>query len=304
MTIEQLQYAVELANHHSLQKTADLLHISKPGLSQAITQLETELGVKVFDRSSNGSFLTNTGKELLPLIRKLLVDHLRLVQRAANLRPDKRAETLRVGYVNIMFQTFIDQYLKLYGAKKIRIAFQQDSPQNIIQQVRDHRLDLGFIDIYSDAPEMVAGLDFLPIYHTKLQLFTMADNPLAAKKRLTIADLRQQKFILFDDPYNVQEFNHLQSLCGPLQIVLKTSDGLTAFKTMKQLGAALVSIRWQIVNSNIGSHDSLVTVPLTGFINDQFTFGWVTNPRYPATSAIRAFIDGVNNELAGQNDGD
>lgn len=297
MTIEQLRYAMELANHHSLQKTADLLHISKPGLSQAITQLENEIGVKIFKRSTNGSFLTNAGKELMPIIQAILFDHLKLIRRAENLKPDQKAATLRIGYVNIMFQTFIDQYLNFYDKKKIRIAFRQDSPQAIIRQVRDHQLDFGFVDIYSDMPAMVAGLDFEPLYKTQLQLFTLADNPLAAKKQLTIDDLRQQKFVLFDDPYNIQEFNHLQSLCGPLQIILKTSDGVTAFETMKKLGAMIVSIRWQLANSNLGYQDKLVAIPLDGYLDDTFTFGWVTNPRYPLKTAARKFIDGVNERL-------
>lgn len=297
MTIEQLRYAMELANHHSLQKTADLLHISKPGLSQAITQLENEIGVKIFERSTSGSFLTSAGKELMPLIQAILLDHLKLIRRAENLKPNQKATTLRIGYVNIMFQTFIDQYLNFYDTKRVRIAFRQGSPQEIIQQVRNHQLDFGFIDIYSSTPAMVSGLNFEPLYKTKLQLFTLADNPLIAKKQLTIDDLRQQKFILFDDPYNIQEFNHLQSLCGPLQIILKTSDSLTAFETMRKVGAMIVAIRWQLANSNLDYQDKLVSIPLDGYLDDTFTFGWVINPRYPLTTVARKFIDGVNERL-------
>ena len=44
MNYEQLLYITELANHHTLQETAELLHISKSGLSQSISQLENEWG--------------------------------------------------------------------------------------------------------------------------------------------------------------------------------------------------------------------------------------------------------------------
>lgn len=58
MNYEQLLYVTELANHQTLQETADFLHISKSGLSQSISQLESELGVQLFKRSHHGTVLT------------------------------------------------------------------------------------------------------------------------------------------------------------------------------------------------------------------------------------------------------
>lgn len=66
---------------------------------------------------------------------------------------------------------------------------------------------------------------------------------------------------------------------------------------MRKLGAMIVSIRWQIANSNLGYQDKLVSIPLDGYLDDTFTFGWVTNPRYPLTAVARKFIDGVNERL-------
>ena len=72
MNFEQLLYAEVLSHHHSLQKAADVLHISKSGLSLAISQLEDELGVQLFERSSKGTQLTMEGKQLLASISDIL----------------------------------------------------------------------------------------------------------------------------------------------------------------------------------------------------------------------------------------
>ena len=48
MTFEQLLYVEVLSHHNSLQNAADVLHITKPGLSLAISELEEELGMKCF----------------------------------------------------------------------------------------------------------------------------------------------------------------------------------------------------------------------------------------------------------------
>ncbi|WP_317767976.1 LysR family transcriptional regulator [Oenococcus oeni] len=96
MTFEQLLYAVELANHQTLQETAGLLHISKSGLSQSISQLENELGVKLFKRTRYGSKLTAQGKELLPLIKQMLSQGVSLTKQARNLGKSGQIETVRV----------------------------------------------------------------------------------------------------------------------------------------------------------------------------------------------------------------
>ena len=85
MNYEQLLYVTELANHHTLQATADFLHISKSGLSQSIAQLEDELGAQIFARSHQGITLTDKGQELLPYIKSMMAAKVNLVHQASRL---------------------------------------------------------------------------------------------------------------------------------------------------------------------------------------------------------------------------
>ncbi|WP_395390690.1 MULTISPECIES: LysR family transcriptional regulator [Levilactobacillus] len=63
MTFEQLLYTLELAKHRTLGEAADVLHISKSGLSQTISQLEAELNTTIFERTHDGTSLTVAGGE-------------------------------------------------------------------------------------------------------------------------------------------------------------------------------------------------------------------------------------------------
>ncbi|WP_244973148.1 LysR family transcriptional regulator [Leuconostoc suionicum] len=72
MNFDQLLYAEVLAQHNSMQKAADVLHISKSGLSITIHQLENELEVILFDKSSSGTKLTSEGRQLVSSISDIL----------------------------------------------------------------------------------------------------------------------------------------------------------------------------------------------------------------------------------------
>ena len=101
MNYEQLLYVTELANHQTLQETADFLHISKSGLSQSISQLQSELGVQLFKRSHQGTVLTSKGQELLPYIKSMMSANMNLIQQAGRLGKIQSIHTIKLAYANI-----------------------------------------------------------------------------------------------------------------------------------------------------------------------------------------------------------
>ena len=64
MRLEQLQYLKITANCHSMRKASELLHISQQNISKAICNLEEELGVQLFNRTTSGVFLTQEGEKV------------------------------------------------------------------------------------------------------------------------------------------------------------------------------------------------------------------------------------------------
>lgn len=72
MHIEQLEYIVEVTKTGSLSVASKNLHITQSALSQSIKQLEAEIGVKIFRRSSQGTIPTDEGKILIQKAKEVL----------------------------------------------------------------------------------------------------------------------------------------------------------------------------------------------------------------------------------------
>jgi DNA-binding transcriptional LysR family regulator len=72
MNILHLKYAVEIANTRSISKAAENLYTSQPNLSRAIKDLENDLKIKIFKRSSKGIEVTIEGEEFLLYARNAL----------------------------------------------------------------------------------------------------------------------------------------------------------------------------------------------------------------------------------------
>ena len=65
LTLKQIDYALAVAKNLHFKKAADECFISPSTLSNAITELETQLGVKIFERSNKKVIVTNLGQEIL-----------------------------------------------------------------------------------------------------------------------------------------------------------------------------------------------------------------------------------------------
>ena len=73
MTLQQLRYVIQAADSRSMNEAAKALYISQPSLSGAIKELEKEIGIELFKRSSHGTVLTPEGEEFLGYARQVTV---------------------------------------------------------------------------------------------------------------------------------------------------------------------------------------------------------------------------------------
>src|SRR4051812_12623123 len=92
----QLRAFVLVAHHRSFARAAEALYITASGLSVLMRELETQLGFRLFDRTTRHVALTAQGAELLPVVRRNLTDLDATVSRIAQATPEA-TRSLSVG---------------------------------------------------------------------------------------------------------------------------------------------------------------------------------------------------------------
>ena len=81
MTIQQLHYAITIAETGSLNKAAEVLYVAQPSLSSALQELEKDLGITIFYRSGRGATLTNDGEEFISYARQLYAQYENIMEK-------------------------------------------------------------------------------------------------------------------------------------------------------------------------------------------------------------------------------
>jgi LysR family transcriptional regulator, hydrogen peroxide-inducible genes activator len=97
-TLRQIQYVVAVADTMSFRRAAERCNVSQPSLSAQVAEMESALGVPLFERDRRGVLVTAAGQELVARARRLLVEADDFVE-AANRFVDPLAGTLRIGVI-------------------------------------------------------------------------------------------------------------------------------------------------------------------------------------------------------------
>lgn len=305
MNFEQLLYVEVLSHSQSLAQAANTLHISKSGLSLAISQLEKELGVKLFERSYGGTKLSAAGQQLMRPAINILHSKSSMEQLAKSLQDPSKSPTIKIQYVNStivpVFDHYIDQFLKHHHAHLMITCHHAD---RIVDNVRKQRIDAGLIAVNPIVNDDIDDLQFTPIMDSSLRLIMSPDHVLTSAPSIKVADLSQCQFCLFDDPYNREMFQRLQMICGPLDCPLVTDNGTTYLHAVEHLNLVGIGRYSQLGDRIQNSFDSLKVRTIDELIPDRFTFGLLTNPKVSLPVTTSKFVDGLVEHLRTAADSD
>ena len=209
-TIRQLQYAVAVAEQGSFRAAAEGCLVSQPSLSAQIAELESALGVRLFDRDRRGVLLTPAGEELLVRARAILLAFEDLRTAATDL-VDPLEGRLRVGVIPTIAPYLLpslDPDLR-ETFPKLDLIWREDKTENLVAAVDRGDLDAALLALEADLGEVDHAL-------VGVDPFVVAippDHRLARSHRSIAAEeLAGQEVLLLDDGHCFR--NQALELCG------------------------------------------------------------------------------------------
>lgn len=148
MTLQQLEYVLAIAQEGSMTKAAHKLFKAQPNISNAIQDLEAELGIRIFERSPRGMLLTPEGEELLIRANSIVQQTKQLENYFVHEKP--KGITLRISIARASYITVaISEWINTYAAQQdsMQIHFTETNTNSIIEAVISGQADLGIIRI-------------------------------------------------------------------------------------------------------------------------------------------------------------
>ena len=197
MNLDHLRYFQAIAYYEHYGRAAEALHVSQPNLNYAITQLENELGVPLFEKQGRGVRLTRYGKRFLQAVTQSLQI---LDAESRNLQELGRGGGLVLlgGIRKLaaqMVPELMRQFLAQPGNEHIRFELHTESSftADLLKAVAEERLDMAFVNHPGDA----AMFECVAFRRPPFVIVTPPDHPLAQKSSVTLRETLPYPYVYF-----------------------------------------------------------------------------------------------------------
>ena len=194
MTLQQLRYVTTVADTGTISRAAQQFYISQPSLTNAIRELEQEVGLTIFHRTNRGVALTPEGEEFLGYARQVLAQIELIEEKYLGSAPVKHQFCVSAQHYSFAVEAFVD-LIREYGGEEYDFRIRETQTYELIEDVAKLRSEVGVLYLNRFNETVIRktlrehDLRFTRLFTAKPHVFIGAANPLASRSSITLSDL-------------------------------------------------------------------------------------------------------------------
>lgn len=292
MNIKQLKYFIAVAQAGSFSAAADELYISQSSLSKQIIALEKSLALDLFDRNKRKIVLTDAGLTFLPYAQQL--NHYYEAMLIDMSTYQTKAASLSVVAIPVIAQYGITNYISRFrnAYPHVHFILEEREASAILPALNNYQFDLAFMrDNYLDGTQYGQ----IKLSYDKFVLVVSANHPCAGKSMVSLTELSDENFIMFDKGTVVHEL--AVEACRNVGFnprIFYASLRIESVLGMVASSNGVALMMEQVFNYHRRS--DVVSVQLVEMVESAVVLAWLKNKKLSVTARI--FIDFLKKLLA------
>ncbi|MCO4538474.1 transcriptional regulator, LysR family [Streptococcus infantarius subsp. infantarius] len=281
-----------------MNEAAKQLFITQPSLSNAVRDLEHEMGIEIFIRNPKGITLTKDGVEFLSYARQILEQTALLEERYKSKNTNRELFSVSAQHYAFVVNAFVS-LLKKTDMTRYELFLRETRTYEIIDDVKNFRSEIGVLFLNSYNRDVLTKmfddnhLTHTSLFKTRPHIFVSKNNPLAEKTLVTMEDLEEFPYLSYDQGiHNSFYFSEeiLSQISHKKSIVV--SDRATLFNLL--IGLDGYTIATGILNSNLNGND-IVSIPLD--VEDMIDIVYIRHEKANFSKMGERFIDYLLEEV-------
>lgn len=209
MTIAQMTYILAVEQYKNFVIAAEKSFVTQPALSMQIQKVESELGIKIFDRSKNPVEATPIGKKIIEQAKITMAEYRKIKGIIANERDEVSGE-LRLGIIPTLAPYLLPLFLKDFvnNYPQIHLTIRELTTDMIIKALREDDLDIGLMatPIHQDE------LKEKPVFYEELMLYVSPRNNVFSKTIAYTDDIDPEQLWLLEEGHCLR--SQIAKLCA------------------------------------------------------------------------------------------
>ena len=299
MTLQQLKYAITVAESGTITEAATRLYISQPSLTNAIHELEKEMNITIFNRTNRGIVLSKEGEDFLGYARQVLEQASILEDRYKGASGGKKQFCVSTQHYSFAVNAFVD-LIKQFGQDEYDFSLRETQTYEIIEDVAHMKSEIGILFL-NDFNETVIKkllksheLIFQELFVAKPHVFISVDHPLAHNDVITNEQLEDYPYLSFEQgEHNSFYFSEEIFSATERRKNIRVRDRATLFNLL--IGLNGYTVCSGVIDKELNG-SGIIAVPLAdegdmriGYIRHQR--GLSSRLAYTSIDALRKYIE-------------
>ena len=288
LTLHQLKVFMVVAQHGGFTSAAEELLASQPGLTSAVRQLEEELQVRLFNRTTRRVELTSAGQELLPVAERIFAELDLTVQSLRDLGNVRRG-LVTVAALPSLSATLLPQALALFRTQypDVRVQLRDGIASEIVEMVRAGHADFA-VGALSGAEH---ALKFTAMIKDRMYLVCHAGHPLSSLGEVPWRALIDYPFVAMNAGSSVRYItDRAFAEIGVVKTPEQEVSLLTTMFGLAKVGLAVTAMPAAVLHAF--DVNGVVKIPLADPITER-ELGFIVRRGHPLSPAAEALMKSV-----------
>lgn len=298
MRIQQLHYIIKIVETGSMNEAAKQLYITQPSLSNAVRDLEREMGIEIFIRNPKGITLTKDGVEFLSYARQVVEQTSLLEERYKNPTANRELFSVSSQHYAFVVNAFVS-LLKGTDMSRYELFLRETRTWEIIDDVKNFRSEIGVLFLNNYNRDVLTKmlddnrLTYTPLFTALPHIFVSKTHPLAQKDIVSLEDLEEYPYFSYDQGIH-NSFYFAEEILAqvPHKKSIVVSDRATLFNLL--IGLDGYTIATGILNSNLNG-DNIASIPLD--VDDEIELVYIQHEKANLSKMGEKFIDYLLEEV-------
>lgn len=298
MTLQQLKYAITVAQTGTITEAAEKLYISQPSLTNAIHELEKEMNIEIFTRTNKGIIVSKDGEDFLGYARQVLEQAAVLEDKYKGGGGGKKKFCISTQHYSFAVNAFVD-LIKKYGQDEYDFSIRETQTYEIIEDVAKMNSELGiiFMDDFNDVVlnKILKSndLEFHQLYSAKPHVFISRRHPLAGKQIITNEQLEAYPYLSYEQgEHNSFYFSEEIFSIYERKKNIRVRDRATLFNLL--IGLNGYTVCSGIIDKKLNGKD-IIAVPLAD--EKDMRIGYITHRKGMISRLGNTYIEALKKYL-------
>jgi DNA-binding transcriptional LysR family regulator len=231
--LRHIEAFLAVARQGSFTRAAADLHVSQPALTVQIRQLESALGLRLFDRNNRRVAITQIGRELVAPFERVVLDVQSIVDSAHDFAAHRRGVVTVACLPSIAAELLPRAIARLAERHEgIVVRVRDGVAARVIDMVKSGEADFGL----ASSGRVDRDIVLRPLFVDRLSAFVRGDHPLARRRHVTLRELPAYPLILTGKDSSVRELID-RALAGA-RLPVRISQEVTYMTTALGMAAA------------------------------------------------------------------